>query len=141
MPAQTTCLSTSYMYRYYMNTCTFGYSTAFWSWERWQREIDWMALNGINTPLTAVGQVRAEEALHFDLMFVAPRCLRLCSYSTYRWSSFLVCQFGLYCFFPSTHQPLWLGHVAPIMGFLFKSQVMRGCSFTEHSVCATSNPT
>jgi alpha-N-acetylglucosaminidase len=82
------------MYRYYMNTCTFGYSTAFWSWERWQREIDWMALNGINTPLTAVGQVRAEEALHFDLMFVAPRCLRLCSYSTYRWSSFLVFQLG-----------------------------------------------
>lgn len=27
------------------------------------------------------------------------------------------------------------------MDFLFKSQFMRGCSFTEHNVCATSNST
>ena len=37
-------------YRYNFNTCTFSYSMAFWTWERWQQEIDWMALHGINAP-------------------------------------------------------------------------------------------
>lgn len=42
-------------YRYYLNYCTFGYSAAFWDWSRWQKEIDWMALHGVNLVLTAVG--------------------------------------------------------------------------------------
>lgn len=42
-------------YRYYMNVCTFGYSYVWWGWERWEREIDWMAMNGINIPLAFVG--------------------------------------------------------------------------------------
>ena len=42
-------------YRYNFNYCTFSYSTAFWTWERWQQEIDWMALHGINMPLQLVG--------------------------------------------------------------------------------------
>ena len=42
-------------YRYDFNTCTFSYSMAFWTWERWQNEIDWMALHGINAPLNLVG--------------------------------------------------------------------------------------
>ena len=42
-------------YRYDFNTCTFSYSMAFWTWERWQQEIDWMALHGVNAPLNLVG--------------------------------------------------------------------------------------
>lgn len=45
-----------YKYRYYLNYCTFNYSMSWWNWERWQREIDWMALNGINMPLALTGQ-------------------------------------------------------------------------------------
>jgi len=41
--------------RYDFNYCTFSYSMAFWDWERWEKEIDWMALHGINMPLAAVG--------------------------------------------------------------------------------------
>ena len=41
--------------RYYLNYCTYSYSMAFWDWERWQQELDWMALHGINMPLAAVG--------------------------------------------------------------------------------------
>ena len=41
--------------RYDFNYCTFSYSMPFWDWERWQEEIDWMALHGINMPLAAVG--------------------------------------------------------------------------------------
>lgn len=42
-------------YRYYLNYCTFGYSMTTWTWERWQQEIDWMALHGVNMPLQIVG--------------------------------------------------------------------------------------
>ena len=42
-------------YRYYLNYCTFGYSMTSWTWKRWQQEIDWMALRGINMPLQIVG--------------------------------------------------------------------------------------
>lgn len=41
--------------RYDFNYCTFSYSMAFWDWERWEQEIDWMALHGINLPLAMVG--------------------------------------------------------------------------------------
>ena len=42
-------------HRAYMNYCTFSYSAPWWDWKRWQREIDFMALKGINMPLAAVG--------------------------------------------------------------------------------------
>lgn len=42
-------------YRYYLNYCTHSYSMAFWDWQRWQQEIDWMALQGINIPLAITG--------------------------------------------------------------------------------------
>jgi alpha-N-acetylglucosaminidase len=42
--------------RYDFNYCTFSYSMAFWDWARWEKEIDWMALHGINLPLAIVGE-------------------------------------------------------------------------------------
>lgn len=41
--------------RYYLNYCTLSYSCAFWTEDRWMKEIDWMALHGINMPLMPVG--------------------------------------------------------------------------------------
>lgn len=54
---------TPYTYRYYFNYCTFNYSMSWWDWDRWQKEIDWMALNGINMPLALTG----EEAIWRDV--------------------------------------------------------------------------
>lgn len=48
--------STPYTYRYYLNYCTFNYTMSWWNWDRWEKEIDWMALNGINMPLALNGQ-------------------------------------------------------------------------------------
>lgn len=48
--------STPYRYRYYFNYCTFNYTMSWWTWERWQREIDFMAMHGINLPLALTGQ-------------------------------------------------------------------------------------
>lgn len=45
-----------YDYRYYLNYCTFSYSMSWWDWERWEKEIDWMAMHGINMPLAITGQ-------------------------------------------------------------------------------------
>lgn len=45
--------------RYDFNYCTFSYSMPFWDWERWEKEIDWMALHGINMPLAIVGMESA----------------------------------------------------------------------------------
>ena len=39
----------------YMNPETFSYSTAFWDYERWEKEIEWMALHGVNTPMALNG--------------------------------------------------------------------------------------
>ncbi len=45
-----------YQYRYYLNYCTFNYSMSWWNWDRWEKEIDWMALHGINMPLAITGE-------------------------------------------------------------------------------------
>lgn len=42
--------------RYDFNYCTYSYTMAFWDWKRWEKEIDWMVLHGINLPLAVVGQ-------------------------------------------------------------------------------------
>lgn len=47
-------VTASFPYRYYLNYCTYSYSMTFWDWEQWEKEIDRMALQGINMPLMAV---------------------------------------------------------------------------------------
>jgi alpha-N-acetylglucosaminidase len=34
-------------YRYAYNYCTHGYTMAWWDWPQWEKEIDFLALNGI----------------------------------------------------------------------------------------------
>ena len=41
-------MQTEMQHRYYMNHCVDRYTYRFWNWERWEQEIDWMALNGAN---------------------------------------------------------------------------------------------
>jgi alpha-N-acetylglucosaminidase len=43
-------------YTYYMNVCTETYSAWNWGWDRWEKEVDWMALNGINLVLAYTGR-------------------------------------------------------------------------------------
>ena len=49
-------VSQSFRFRYYQNVCTVSYSFAWWNWTRWEREIDWMAMSGINLALAFNGQ-------------------------------------------------------------------------------------
>lgn len=48
-----------FAHHYYFNVVTYGYSMPYWDWERWEQEIDWMALHGIDMPLALV----ANEAI------------------------------------------------------------------------------
>jgi alpha-N-acetylglucosaminidase len=63
-PAQPCRITTPYRYRYYYNYCTFSYSMVWWDWARWEREIDWMALNGINLPLAITGQEKVWQNVY-----------------------------------------------------------------------------
>ncbi|MEG2084432.1 MAG: alpha-N-acetylglucosaminidase TIM-barrel domain-containing protein [Clostridia bacterium] len=42
-------------YRVYMNYCTLNYTMSWWDFSKWERELDFMALNGINMPLAVIG--------------------------------------------------------------------------------------
>nr|POE65913.1 alpha-n-acetylglucosaminidase [Quercus suber] len=42
-------------WRYHFNTVTFSYTSAFWTWEDWEVQLDWLALHGVNLPLAWVG--------------------------------------------------------------------------------------
>lgn len=68
-------------HHYYFNVVTYGYTMPYWDWARWEQEIDWMALHGIDMPLALV----ANEAIiarvwkrmgltdeEINLYFVAP---------------------------------------------------------------------
>ncbi|KAG5003393.1 hypothetical protein GLYMA_10G091000v4 [Glycine max] len=43
-------------WNYYQNVVTSSYSYVWWNWERWEKELDWMALQGVNLPLAFTGQ-------------------------------------------------------------------------------------
>ena len=61
--------SSPYVYRYYLNYCTFNYSISWWDETRWQQEIDFMALNGINMPLALTGQNTVWQKVYRHLGF------------------------------------------------------------------------
>lgn len=42
-------------HHYMFNVVTYGYTMPYWDWTRWEKEIDWMALHGIDMPLALVG--------------------------------------------------------------------------------------
>lgn len=38
----------------FYNVCTFGYSTAYWGWPEWEKELDLLALHGYDMPLAPI---------------------------------------------------------------------------------------
>ncbi|XP_055956455.1 alpha-N-acetylglucosaminidase isoform X1 [Patella vulgata] len=54
-------------FRYYQNVCTVSYSLAWLNWTRWERHIDWMALQGINLPLAFTGQEAIFQRVYMNL--------------------------------------------------------------------------
>lgn len=48
-------INTGYDYRYALNYCTISYTMSYYNWKDWERELDWMALNGVNVMLATMG--------------------------------------------------------------------------------------
>ncbi|KAK9283156.1 hypothetical protein L1049_011387 [Liquidambar formosana] len=53
-------------WNYYQNVVTSSYSYVWWDWKRWEKEIDWMALQGINLPLAFTGQEAIWQKVFMD---------------------------------------------------------------------------
>ena len=49
-------VATPYQYRFDYNYCTHGYTFAWWDWPRWERELDDLAMHGVNLALIIEGQ-------------------------------------------------------------------------------------
>lgn len=60
---------TPFKYRYFYNYCTYNYAKSFWSWDQWEKEIDWLILHGINMPLAVLGTeaVWQNTLRHFNI--------------------------------------------------------------------------
>jgi alpha-N-acetylglucosaminidase len=57
----------AFRHSYSWNVCTFGYTSTFWDWSRWEQELDWLALHGVNLPLAFVGQELVWQSLWREL--------------------------------------------------------------------------
>ncbi|XP_021739301.1 alpha-N-acetylglucosaminidase-like isoform X2 [Chenopodium quinoa] len=55
-------------WNYYQNVVTSSYSFVWWDWQRWEKEIDWMALQGINLPLAFTGQEAIWQKVFADFI-------------------------------------------------------------------------
>ena len=62
----TTECSTPFKIRHALNAVTVSYSLQFFDWPRWERMIDWMAMNGINTPLMPIGHEAVQRKMLAD---------------------------------------------------------------------------
>jgi alpha-N-acetylglucosaminidase len=61
--------NTPYEHRYYLNYCTFNYSMSWWDWKRCEKDIDWMALHGINMPLSITGEEYTWKQVYKEMGF------------------------------------------------------------------------
>lgn len=59
--------TTPYEFRYFLNVCTYGYTTPYWDWARWEKEIDWMALRGVNMPLATLASEAIAERVWLQM--------------------------------------------------------------------------
>lgn len=63
----TVSLTTQFRDHQYLNVVTYGYTTPYWDEARWDQEIDWMALHGIDMPLMLVGAEQIYREVFYDL--------------------------------------------------------------------------
>lgn len=56
-------------FRIHIDTYSVQDTFAWWDWERWEKEIDWMALQGINLPLAFTAQEAIWQKV-FQVLFI-----------------------------------------------------------------------
>lgn len=58
------------------NYCTLSYTAAFWSWDRWQHEIDFLALSGFNYALVTAGLEKTWEDFLINLGYPKDKAIK-----------------------------------------------------------------
>lgn len=61
------CLTTQFRDHQYMNVVTYGYTCPYWDEARWDQEIDWMALHGIDMPLVLIAAEQVYREVFYDM--------------------------------------------------------------------------
>lgn len=79
-----------FLYRYFFNYCTFGYTCLFWSWEEWEPFLDWLVLSGYNLILNPLGNERVWTNTLQRLGYTLADARKfLCSPAFYPWQCML----------------------------------------------------
>lgn len=63
----TTAMCSPYRDHPYFNVVTYGYTMPYWGQQEWDRELDWMALHGIDMPLMLLGQESVYREVFRDM--------------------------------------------------------------------------
>ena len=58
-----------FLFRYFLNYCTFSYSLLFYTWEEYERLTDWMLLSGVNLYLNTVGHEAVVRDMLLELRY------------------------------------------------------------------------
>ncbi len=69
LPAEGVTITTNDRFRYNQNECVVSYSYVWWNWTHWEREIDWMAMSGLNFVLTFNAQGAIWQKVYTELGF------------------------------------------------------------------------
>lgn len=59
--------TSAYRDHQYMNVVTYGYTAPYWDKDRWDKELDWMALHGIDMPLLLIAQEQVYREVFYDM--------------------------------------------------------------------------
>lgn len=82
-PANPIAISTPYQKRFAFNYCTLSYTSAFWDWERWQREIDFLAQSGFNQVLVTAGMEKVWQQTLRELGYPETKIRQFIASPTY----------------------------------------------------------
>lgn len=67
-------VASPFLYRYFFNYCTFGYTMLFWNWEDYERLSDWLLLAGVNLVLNPLGHEIVWRDLLAELGYTPREC-------------------------------------------------------------------
>lgn len=68
--------TSKFIYRYFMNYCTFSYTFLFAGWTEYERLIDWLTLSGINLMLNIVGHEIVERDMLTELGYTKEEAVK-----------------------------------------------------------------
>ena len=78
--------TSAFLYRYFFNYCTFGYTLAFDGWKEWEKTLDYLILNGYNLILNPVGVECVWKKTLSDIGYSADDAKKfLCGPAFYPW--------------------------------------------------------